>query len=138
MKEFNNEKISLCQSMPSNPRIIFNYRRQEIVHIQQMNTVVNSSREYKRSVAFFHKELQYSEIESELMNTPVEHCIIDFHALFLRSKLEWLQKESNHGLTFYNQPTYQDILFKINHRYGANIKDHLGMKNLVSTQFIDS
>jgi hypothetical protein len=100
--------------------------------------VVNSSREYKKNVAFFNKELQYSEIETDQMNTPVEHCIIDFHALFHRTKMEWLQKENNSGLTYYNQPTFQDILFKINLRFGHDIKDHLGMKNLVSTQFIDS
>jgi len=79
-----------------------------------MNTVVNSSRKYKKDAAFFVKELNYANIESDQMNTPVEHCIIDFHALFLRSKMEWLQKPDNYGITFYNQPTYQDVLFKIN------------------------
>ena len=84
------------------------------------------------------KEISFEKIDTTDMNIPVEHSIIDFHPLLLRGKIEYLQKDNNSSLAFYPAPSVMDVLFKINQKYGYDIKNHLGMKRLISTQFIDS
>ena len=46
-KGINDQKISFCQSLATNSKIILNNERQQVDHLIQINTVVNSSREFK-------------------------------------------------------------------------------------------
>ena len=76
------------------------------------------------------------ETDKDTLTIPVQHYVIDFHSLYLFQKLTYIR--SGKDITKYKILTIQEIMFKINEKFGYDVNKHICMQRIIDAQFVSA
>ena len=100
--------------------------------IDQRNFAI-SQPEFKVAMGTYQLMSDNSETSLDDLTIPVEHYIIDFHALYLFRKLTHIR--TGKPMTAWKRPTIQEIISNINRKFGYDIENHVALQRIIDTMF---
>jgi hypothetical protein len=101
----------------------------------QRNFAINSLG-FKQAMGTYQLIMDNAETDKDLLTIPVEHYIIDFHSLYLFQKLTYIRSQK--PITNYKPWTIQQIISKINGRFGYDIEKHIAMQRIIDAQYVSA
>lgn len=131
----NTHTVSFCQNIRSREEILFNDKAEEITWFDQRNFAINTP-EFKTIMGTWQLMMDNEETDKDLLTIPVEHYLIDFHALYLFKKLTYIR--TGKDIKKYEPLTIQDIIQQINSKYGYDIEKHIALQRIIDSQFVSA
>jgi len=118
----NTHEVSFVQNIRSREEILFNDKPEEITMFDQRNFAI-ATPEFRTEMGTYQLIEDNGDTDKDLLTIPVEHYVVDFHALYLFQKLTWIR--SKKPIEKYKIFTIQEIMSKINSKFGYDVKNHI-------------